>query len=203
MRSRRYAGICGVIVVLGLLTTLLATPIVRASHSQISATASRPGTSVGVWKSASGTPFKRPYSIVGGGGGGCPNGTYNYNPPTWDCMEVVYDLGAEPAWIRYGQSGASGFGFLHFNTDHGLDLGPVEAVIELNDGYYQGSPSRYEYVEAHYNGWLIDQYVVVIVQRVVGNGSPDSYPMGVVTAFCQNASGANETLCPAWVNAEL
>ncbi len=49
----------------------------------------------------------------------------------------------------------------------------------------------------------VDQWVIVIVQRVTGNGSPDNYPFGVVTAFCQNGSGGNETLCPAWVNTTL
>jgi len=49
----------------------------------------------------------------------------------------------------------------------------------------------------------VDQWVIVIVQRVKGTGSPDNYPMGVVTAFCQTGSGANETLCPSWVNSTL
>ncbi|MEO7076366.1 MAG: hypothetical protein ABI068_13805 [Ktedonobacterales bacterium] len=102
----------------------------------MSPTTSSLGAPGGVWKSASGASFSSPNLPIGGGGGSCPNGTSNYSPSSWNCIEIVYDLYQDPAWIRYGQSGVAGFGYLHFYQDHALDLGVVEDVIETNYGIY-------------------------------------------------------------------
>lgn len=182
---------------------------VYASPARRSTSVQSSGLTGGSWMSSAPVSHGRssgssPYVIVGGGGSNCPNGTYNYSNNAWNCVDAVADLYNHNVWIRNGTSGSSGFGYQHFYVDHNLDLDSVEVVILNNYGILQPSSGRYEYAEyfVDSNG-NVDQWVYIYEQRSIGNGSPDSYELGVVTAFCADGNGVEESWCPDWVNSTL
>lgn len=136
--------------------------------------------------------------------GGCPGGTsYNGANQKWSCMEVQKDDAGRghAVWVRIGNKG--GFGYLHALLDHNLDLDPIIATISSNGHGIKQKNGRYLYGEVFISKNKPKQYVEVYEQRTKGTGSPDNYEMGVVTAFCRNASYAEENQCPEWVNQSL
>ncbi|MEA2532519.1 MAG: hypothetical protein QOJ93_330 [Actinomycetota bacterium] len=118
----------------------------------------------------------------------------------YQCLEIVKDGSGHGVVIRYGQSGTSGFGFLHFFMDHSLDLPPVIHAIS-NSAYGLPQPDgRYLYGEYHVAPpGQVDQYVNVFEERgPSANG--DAHELGVVTAYCQGPGHSFEQNCPEWVN---
>jgi hypothetical protein len=87
--------------------------------------------------------------------------------------------------------------------DHNLDLDPVLVVIANNSHGLKQANGRYLYGEVFIAKNKAKQFVEVYEQRTKGTGSPDSHEMGVVTAYCRNASYAEENQCPEWVNETL
>ena len=150
-----------------------------------------------------------PDSIPVDPGGGCPGGTtYSGAHAPWSCMEIAADNAGKghDVWFRVGKastSTVSGFGYAHFYIDHNLDLDPALVIIYNNAHGIKQTNGRYLYGEAFRSPKGVLQYVEVYEQRTVGTGSPDKHPMGVVTAFCRNASYVEENKCPEWVNETL
>ena len=132
---------------------------------------------------------------------GCPPGTTGTD--AYSCLSVPNDGSGHGVWIRYGQSGDSGFGFLHALVDHNLDLVPIEVTI-FNSAFGVPQPNgRYLYGEYYRSpSGQIDQYVEVYEERHEA-ANHDGHGLGVVTAYCQGPGHSPEARCPDWVNATL
>jgi hypothetical protein len=147
-----------------------------------------------------------PLSEPPGDGSPCPKGTtYKGKHAPYSCMEIIPDNYGKghSVWVRVGRAGSGAFGYSHAYIDHNLDLGPIEHVIlSSSHGLKQGN-GRYEYGAKFTNGKNTLQWVYIYEQRAEGKGSPDKHPLGMVTAFCKNASYKEENKCPDWVNETL
>jgi len=132
----------------------------------------------------------------------CPSGTTNYPAAkrAYNCLSTYHDNGnkGHSVGLRQGRTGSSAFGYLHALQDHGLDEQSIGTVIVNNAAGISQGNSRYLYglrYEVNDVGILA---VEVIEDRKPSSASPDSYKLGVVTAYCKGY-----TKCPAGVNASL
>lgn len=136
----------------------------------------------------------------------CPSGTtYNGAHRAWSCMDIMKDNAdkGHPVWIRVGKANPQGFGYTHAFVDHNLYEDPMLVVIYNNSHGLKQKNGRYLYGMYFKGPKGVKQFVEVYEQRTKGTGSPDNHEMGVVTAFCRNASYQEENKCPEWVNTSL
>ncbi|MFI8234916.1 hypothetical protein ACIGDI_39590 [Streptomyces sp. NPDC085900] len=136
----------------------------------------------------------------------CPRGTtYNGAHAAWSCMDIMKDNAdrGHAVWIRVGKANPRGFGYTHAFVDHNLYEEPMLVVIYNNSHGLKQRNGRYLYGMYFKGPRGVKQFVEVYEQRTQGSGSPDTHPMGVVTAFCRNASYEEENKCPDWVNTSL
>ena len=129
---------------------------------------------------------------------GCPKGMASTG--AYKCLEVVKDGSGHGVMIRYGQSGDSGFGYLHMFIDHNLDLGPATHAIQQSAHGLKQANGRYLYGQYHVGaGGNIDQYVNVFEERGPA-AIHDGHGLGVLTGYCQGPGHSFEAKCPDWVN---
>ncbi len=138
---------------------------------------------------------------------GCPSGSEDYpgGDGIYNCYGVSYDGEGHGVWIREGYNDANnnGFGYTHFYNKHNINIGPVEAVIANNAYGIEQPNGRYLYGEYFVAPQgEIDQYVNIYEDR---SGAPvsDGNEKGVITAYCEDQNGNEESRCPDWVNATL
>lgn len=86
---------------------------------------------------------------------------------------------------------------------HNVDQQTIEHVVRSNAAGYKQKNGRFKYGMGYRNKHGIKMLVEVYQQRTPGNGSPDPYELGVVTAFCKKSIDAKDQNCPNWVNDQL
>ncbi|SMQ71152.1 Major Facilitator Superfamily protein [Plantibacter sp. VKM Ac-1784] len=136
---------------------------------------------------------------------GCASGTTNYpSQPQFNCLSVTLDGSGEKVVLRQGQSGASGFGYLHALLDHNVEQQTIEHTVSINTGGYAQPNGRYLYGAYYKNedGDVVINFEL-IQERGPGGDSPDPYELGVVTAYCRDSASAPTRACPQWVNDSL
>ena len=136
---------------------------------------------------------------------GCASGTTNYpSQPQFNCLSVTLDGSGEKVVLRQGQSGASGFGYLHALLDHNVEQQTIEHTVSINTGGYVQPNGRYLYGAYYKNedGDVVINFEL-IQERGPGGDSPDPYELGVVTAYCRDSASAPTRACPQWVNDSL
>lgn len=166
----------------------------------------------GYWSgSPPGSTANPPQAVPNVQGAGCPSDITKGDGP-WACFNSQYDLYNYRAYLRRGawnSSTKSGWGDEKALNYHNLYQQPILDTIELSATRVdQAQNTRYRYTAYHYNTQhQVDQEVIVVVTHVktdnASGTSPDSYAVGVYTAYCTDATGQGEPRCPDWVNSTL
>jgi hypothetical protein len=182
-----------------------------AAASTQPATAAAPGQAY--WTGdAPGTVANDPILLApDASGAGCPS-NITTGSGKWACLNSQYDQWGYRGILRRGSWDSStgvGWGWEKALNYHNLWQQPTLDTIELSaTRANQANNTRYRYIAYHYNTQhQLDQEVVVVVTHVKtdrnSGTSPDSWAVGVYTAYCNNGSGSEEVRCPDWVNSTL
>jgi len=138
----------------------------------------------------------------------CPAGTTAYTgvDAPYSCLTVFLDGGGHQVGLRQGRTGSetSGFGYLHAHNDHNVEEQTIEHAVQMNAaGIVQPRNRRLYGAEfVSQDGKTVEEFEAY-EDRSPSTASPDSYALGIVTAFCRTGISGGISTCPQWVNDSL
>lgn len=135
------------------------------------------------------------------GDDGCPESIVPTGP--YACMLGVKNHAGRLVLVRYGRTGDGAFGYLHALIDHNLDLVLwTERIVPTEDGnnYALG---RYSYYAALVPPKGEQTVTIKLVEDTFfPRDHNDGYETGILTGYCIDNSGQEESKCPNWVDEE-